>query len=480
MCEKDALLQALDDLKSTPDRMADILLEQADRIAELTGQVEKLTAENKDLRDQIRKSNDRDNDLRKRMDEVERIAHRQAAPFRRPEEKRAKERKRSGRKKGHKGAYRSRPDRIDETVEAPLDRCPHCGGAPGTCRPIEQFVEDLPETRPHVTKVVTYEITCAACGKKSRSNHPLQVSKARGAAATHLGPRALGLAALLNKSFGATMRKTCKILNHLGGLRLTPGGLSQALARTAGKLAPAYAKLIESLRSSGAVHADETSWWVGGPGHWLWVFTHPKATVYRVDSRRGRDVIHEILGTDFAGVLVSDCLASYDDATSLQQKCYSHHLKAVSQAVKRHPHGGEGYLREVRALLNAAMILPELDVDDDERSEMRKALGERAIALLVTDPRKDIEEERVRNRLFKQIDHLFTFLDHPGVDATNNLAERQLRPAVIARKVSCGNKTDAGARTLEILTSLTATCHQRGESFLDLVDGVIRPPPNPA
>ena len=67
----------------------------------------------------------------------------------------------------------------------------------------------------------------------------------------------------------------------------------------------------------------------------------------------------------------------------------------------------------------------------------------------------------------KQRDHLFTFLDHPEVHATNNLAERQLRPAAIARKLSCGNKTDAGARTSEILTSLAATCQQIGNSFVD-------------
>lgn len=59
--------------------------------------------------------------------------------------------------------------------------------------------------------------------------------------------------------------------------------------------------------------------------------------------------------------------------------------------------------------------------------------------------------------------------DHPEVDATNNLAERQLRPAVISRKLSCGNKTEAGARTWEILTSLAATCQQTGTSFVDLI-----------
>jgi transposase len=70
------------------------------------------------------------------------------------------------------------------------------------------------------------------------------------------------------------------------------------------------------------------------------------------------------------------------------------------------------------------------------------------------------------DRLYKQRDHLFTFLDHDGVDATNNLAERQLRPAVIARKISCGNKTQKGARTWQILASLAATCAQRATSFI--------------
>ena len=99
---------------------------------------------------------------------------------------------------------------------------------------------------------------------------------------------------------------------------------------------------------------------------------------------------------------------------------------------------------------------------------MRLALeiaADEALALPPLDP----AEEHVRRRLAKQRDLLFTFLDHPEVPATNNLAERQLRPAVIARKLSCGNKTAAGAHTWEILASLAATCAQRRESFLDLV-----------
>jgi Transposase IS66 family len=97
--------------------------------------------------------------------------------------------------------------------------------------------------------------------------------------------------------------------------------------------------------------------------------------------------------------------------------------------------------------------------------DLRQALERKASQLLEL-PRSEPNEEAVRHRLNKQRDHLFTFLDHNGVDATNNLAERQLRPAVIARKVSCGNKTQKGARTWQILTSLAATCAQRATSFI--------------
>jgi transposase len=103
--------------------------------------------------------------------------------------------------------------------------------------------------------------------------------------------------------------------------------------------------------------------------------------------------------------------------------------------------------------------------DPQSFSALRQALERKAL-LLLEAPRSEPCEEAVRSRLNKQRDHLFTFLDHDGVDATNNLAERQLRPAVIARKISCGNKTPKGARTWQILASLAATCAQRATSFI--------------
>jgi transposase len=303
----------------------------------------------------------------------------------------------------------------------------------------------------------------------------LKVSSATGAAGTHLGPRALAIAAELNKHRGLSMRKTCAILQTLFGLRLTPGGLSQALDRVAQRLEPEYEALIQELRDSPVAYGDETSWWIGEPA-WLWVFATPDLTCYVVHETRAREVITATLGPNFPGVLVSDCLASYDDATPEQHKCYAHHAKAISKAMHEHSQGGQGYLEQVRGVLVAAMSIAGLDRDSDLFRRSYHTLQQQADRLLATC-RDQPQEEAVRQRLAKQRDHLFTFLDHEGVDATNNLAERQLRPAVIARKLSCGNKTRSGADTFQILASLAATADQRGDSFLEQVTQACRRSP---
>jgi len=336
-------------------------------------------------------------------------------------------------------------------------------------REVVQYIEEIPPVHPRIIKLVTQRAECLECHKEVRSTHPLQVSLGEGAAGVQLGPNALGTAIELNKKHGLTMRKTCAVLGQLFHLKLSAGGLSQAMARLAAKLQPAYEKLLARLRDGPLVHSDETSWWVGGPGHWLWVFADKSSTVYRVAQGRGRNIVLETLGPEYGGILVSDCLSVYDDVNPRQHKCYSHHLKAISQAMEEAP---SAYLSEVKALLKGAMALKGAAVATPEWTHRRSALEEQAGRLLLT-PRLGLEE-RVRKRLWKQRDHLFTFLDHIDVDATNNLAERQLRPAVIARKISCGNKTLAGAKTWQTLASLAATCGQRAESFATFVSQAAR------
>ncbi len=427
--------------------------------------IEQLQKEAADLKQQNKDINDRNDGLATKVEALEKKAARQAAPFRIEDQKRVAHPKKPGRPKGHPGCCRSIPEHVDEEITVPLESCPHCGREVGSRRKVVQYIEELPVVRARVIKLTTEEADCPGCQTAVRSTHPLQVSLAEGAAGVQLGPRALGVAAQLNKQHGLTVRKTCKVLQELFQLRLSPGGLSQALARMAGKLQPAYENLLARLRAGPCVHSDETSWWVGGPGYWLWVFAHRETTVYQVAKGRGRSIVAAALGEEFAGVLVSDCLATYDDVNPRQQKCYSHHLKAIKQAGEGHP---SAWLDAVRGLLLDAMELKRQPLALAEKDRRRAELAARMQQLLAT-PRPTNLEEKVRRRLEKQQDHLFTFLEVEEVEATNNLAERQLRPAVIARKVSCGNKTPAGAHTWEVLTSLATTCVQRQESFAKLI-----------
>lgn len=199
------------------------------------------------------------------------------------------------------------------------------------------------------------------------------------------------------------------------------------------------------------------------------MFASEGITLYRTVAHRDRATFYETIPPDWPGVLVSDCLSVYDGATPVQQKCYSHHLRAVSEAAAQTRAPTE-WVEPVRRLLHGAMGLQAESekLRAEERIARRRGL-EVAAAALLDQPRADPAEERLRARLFKQRDHLFTFLDHPGVEATNNLAERELRPAVIARKLSCGHRTGLGAQAWARLTSLARTCARRAVDFADFV-----------
>jgi transposase len=431
-------------------------------------QIIALTVENLRLKKRVEAAEAANRQLEQRLEQWQKEAHRQAAPFRRPEQERNAHPARPGRKAGHAGSFRPRPDHVDQTIKVLLESCPHCGGVVCDKRPLVQYIEEIPQVAPQVTQLTTEEGWCTHCQREVYSTHPLQTGRAGGAAAAQLGPRALALACDLNKAKGLSMRRTVAILREHFGLKITPGGLAQLVQRVGRRLQPEYDQMAQDLRHSCVVHADETSWWVGGPGWWLWVFATTKETLYLVIQSRAAAVPLSVLGEDFAGVLVSDCLSIYDDLNPLQQKCYSHHLKAISEALQLAGAPGNDYLLQVQALLRTAIWLKALQgpAPAQRFALCVDTLKTRAHTLLDA-PRAAAIEEKVRLRLWKQRDHLFTFLERVEVPATNNLAERQLRPAVIARKISCGNKTQKGAQAWAVLASLAATCQQTGRSVVN-------------
>ncbi len=430
--------------------------------------IEELRAEIKRLKKRIESLERENRQLREELDKAQQEMARQAAPFRREERKKIPpdKHKPSGRKPGHPGSYRKEPDHIDQTIELPLSCCPHCSGPLTGITRMEQIIEEIPPVRPHVVKIITYHGLCAVCGPVETS-HRLQTSFGQGAAKVQLGPRALALSACLNKVHGLTMRKTCRVLQDLCGLHLTAGGLSQALFRIAGRVKAVYEGLVETIRGSPAVFADETSWWVGGPGYWLWVFTTAEQTVYRVDRSRGSQVVRDILGDDFGGMLVSDCLSSYDPAEYAKHKCIAHHLRAISKAMKLVGTTDPGYLLEWKRFFHGVIALYHLrEVIGLDNFTAKRRVMEYWCDTLLSKPVGQSGEVSVRNRLLKQRPHLLGCLYEPAAEPTNNRAERALRPAVIARKISCGNKTEHGRDCWQILSSIGATCQQQAIDFV--------------
>jgi transposase len=431
------------------------------QLVEALGRIDELAAENRQLRDQL--------------EQAQKEAARQAAPFRRSQNKKVppEERKRPGRKAGHPGVNRRTPEHIDQTVTAPLGGCPQCHGPLQDVAERVQYVEEIPVVRPTVTKIITYTGHCPCCGNVE-STHPLQTGRGSHASAVHLGPRAIALAALLNKHHGVTMRKTCRILKDGFGLMLSPGGLSQALDRLADRCDADYQQLLQDVRAGPAAYVDETSWWVGGPGQWLHVFANASTTFYRVEASRGSEVVNQTLTSYYKGVLVSDCLNIYDKGTPIarKHKCIGHHQKKIREQLNSPGLDDPTYLQKWKKLFESVCTLTSVKGSlPPERLMAAHANFTAQADALLAQPVTQEQDCHIQNRLAKQRDYLFTCLTDSAVEATNNRAERALRPAVIARKVSCGNKTERGKTTWERLASLTTTFLQRGKDILAFFTG---------
>lgn len=431
------------------ERLIEIIIQQSE-------QLDKLYKKNGELERFIKKQE-------KQIEELERTRHRQAAPFRREEAKKAEAPRRPGRKKGHKGSYRQPPQELDETVDVPLEGCPKCRGPLESVTPVKQIIEEIPPIVPRRYRLVTYTGVCSQCGEV-HSSHPLKTSGATGAAQVQLGPRAKALALQLNYGYGLSKRKTASVMKEVCGLSATASGWHYACSRISEKCEEDYQSLLAQARASDYLHADETSWYMGSPKSWLWVFANRGQTLYKVADSRSREVIKRVIGDNYQGTLVSDCLIVYEDVAGSQQKCYSHHLKEIKKAREQNAGKDLTFFEEIKNMLKTAMHIKKVkgQVSGQRYRQACKKLEKQADRLLIPT-RADPAEEKIANRLRKQRDHLFTFLYQENVDATNNLAERQLRPAVIARKISCGNKTRKGADTWQTLTSLIVTNNQAGQ-----------------
>jgi len=448
--------------------------------AELMAENEKLKAHIAKLEQEVESLSAKLKAALAQLEAKGRASKRQAAPFSRGEKK--QEPKRPGRKQGHKPAHRAKPDKVDRELDAPLQQscCLHCGGVLTEARIEHQYQIDIPPVEPVVTQFNIEVAHCTECGRQAQGRHPEQSSDGLGPTAIHFGPRVLGLAAEMKHALGVPYRKVCRILAEGFGFEASAGGLVRAGQRLAKKAEPTYDHLILSLRQQEVVCADETGWRIDGDKAWLWVFTSEQVTLYTIDPRRAGEVAERILGRDFEGILTCDCFLAYNPLPYQQQKCLAHLLRRCCDiADQPRPEAAIQFSQQVARLLRGAIKLkqqkechpPWLYLQACSRLEqaLDRLLGN------ASEP-DDEAARRLVNLLGKQRQRLFTFLYNDPVQPTNNAAERAIRPAVIVRKTSAGNRSDAGAKTHAIITSLWQTCQQQEHNFLAVVSQLLRQP----
>ncbi len=282
-----------------------------------------------------------------------------------------------------------------------------------------------------------------------------------------------GLGGDLKHRLGVSYGKVSEVLNDTFGLQVSRSGWCQADQKLARTAQPVYAELVEAIRQCSVVNADETGWRIGTLAAWLWVFTHQEVTVYAIRDNRSSEVVIDILGEEFQGILTTDCYLAYDDRKLkewLKQKCVGHLLKDLKEMKERRSGRALHFARQVTIVLQEALALKaeKTRLDPFTFYQRTQALESRLDILIAPHRRlSDRDNARFAKRLRKHRPHLLRFLYVDELEATNNLAERMLRPAVITRKTNGCNRNRSGALTHAILASVLVTCRQHAIPILD-------------
>lgn len=437
------------------------------RMAELEAENAALRAENAGLRMENAA-------LRKALDEERRAGKRQASPFSRGIAK-ANPRK-PERKPGGSRTRRSVPEKIDrKIVVPPLLICPHCAGAVRLGEVGHQYQIDLPPIRPVTTEFEIQRGVRTRCGRTVQGRHPEQISNATGTVGgVQIGPQTIAVAAHLNKLCEVSYERIAEIFGQVFGMELERSTLATKSEAT-------YRQLIEAIRASPVVYPDETGWRVGGAKAWLWAVTTLTATVYLIERGRGFPEAAKILGEAFEGVIGADGWGSYRLFTKAQrQTCLAHLLRRCHELFEVPPDDGcAAYVREIKTVLQQALALRDRR-DDGSISEhgfrSRRGRIEAKLDRLLDDP--DLHDESIRFalHLINNREAILLFLYRSDVEATNFRAEQAIRPAVINRKTSGGNRSPNGAEALGILMSILRTCRQRSIDAFSVFTDLLRSP----
>ena len=427
--------------------------------------------------ERLRRENER---LKRQLEQVQRAHKRQAAPFSRG--RRQADPKPPGRKRGAAYGERYRktiPEQVDEVITVPLPAHCDCGGALEVEKVESQYQQEV------VRKTIwrRFDIAigrCCRCRRRVQGRDRRQTSDALGAAAVQLGPEALALGVKMNKGLGMPHGDVAAVLRDSFGLRVHRSTICRTVERVARRGEPSWHALRDAARRSRVNAIDETGWNVEAQLRWLWVVVSEQVTFCDILPGRGFDEAAALLGADYDGWLTHDGWAVYYKFLQAgHQSCIAHLIRRVRDMAEVSTAAAARFPVAVKAILEKGLALRErYQKQEISTHGLWTATGRLEVELdrRLSRTYQDSANCRLAKHLRRERPYLFTFLYCPGLDATNNAAERALRPLVVARKNWGGNRTAKGARAQAVLSSILGSAQQQGKNSLDvLIELLVTP-----
>jgi transposase len=379
-------------------------------------------------------------------------------------------------------------ERVDEVIEHVPERCRRCerslADRPARGPTRRQQVAELPEIAVTVTEHRLCRRRCPACGAITQAELPEDAPRVR------FGPRLQGAVATLAAGFRLSRRQVADLCSELFGLEIAVGTVDAIVQRSGVALREPQERLHEAVRQAPALNVDETGWKQAGEQRFLWgAFTGEVAALRGAPSRH-REEAEELLGSTEA-IVSSDRWWAYDHLDpARRQLCWSHLQRDfryhAESPLSRQSEFGKACLRIAEGVFRAWRGFQA----DGDRPRLRRQVAplERELRELCEEGRRKSVETRyhrgLARNLVKAWPALWTFVEHDGVEPTNNRAERGLRHAVIYRKLSQGSRCERGALATERLLSAAISCRLQGRSLftylVEVAQASIRGQPTPA
>ncbi len=399
--------------------------------------------------------------------------------------RRKKSKRKPGGQKGHPGHHRplAPPEQVQEVRPVLPKECKHCGHAlsqqPEQMQTVGEVqrhqVTELPPIQPYVIEYQCPKVVCPACGEGTRAPLP---EEAQG----DFGPQLMALIAYLTIYCRMPRRVLEAFLEQVLGISMSLGSTQKCWEQASAAVAQPCQELEQQLKNEPVLNSDETGWRNNGEKRYLWALVARDFVFYTVDKTRSSAVLIHLLGAVFAGILCSDRFSAYFKYhQGLSQLCWAHlkrNILGIQEFAKTTD--AQRFCRDALALYARLFRLWRKfqgSLIDREQLILRSLpLQKRWFAL--AEQYLDSDDKEVRNMataLFQHCGRLFTFIEHPGVEPTNNCVEQALRIAVQLRKIIFGNRSAQGEVATARLLTVTQTCKMRGRNALEyLTEAIIR------